>query len=210
MSGVVAAIVSARGVPFLSREFDGCDLVLAGSYGLEIIYPDIEATIDGRAAAARRSLDRAFTRLSDRLDDCAGTILEHHGYTLCVHYHLVSTGCRPRIKELIADVGKDFPDLAVRNLPTSYEIVPPGDWTKADSLSTIALNYKLNDSDRTLTIFAGDSPADEPAFEWANARAGVSIKVGASDNTSAQYCVSTPSDLIEVLECLWRMRGPVA
>jgi len=217
---VTAAVVSARSTAQLRGEFDEQKLILAGNYGLEICYPQrsTNGTLHKSAAKALKQTNTKAAHSAPTLkaarDELAvliraetAAILEDHGYSLCLHWHTVPTEMRPNLHRLVADIAKKFPDLHWRAQPTSYEVLPALDWSKASALAAIAgtiaatsatvsagtdaaaHDATADDSTPLLGgqntmplayVFIGDSAADEPAFAWVNERNGISVKVGSA------------------------------
>jgi len=71
------------------------------------------------------------------LDPAAEAILEDHGYSLCVHWHMVPPGKLDGVHQAVSAATQNFADIEVRTLPTSYEILPLMVWDKASALTQI-------------------------------------------------------------------------
>ena len=175
--GIKVGIISARSIAQLRGDFDAKKLFLAGNYGMEISSPQGDVFIQPFALDAVPALKEVRDQLAAHIKPETGAILEDHGYSLCLHWHLVPPDRLPRIEETVATLKKAFPGLMFSTLPTSYEVKPLTTWNKGEALNQIFKTYHqmLNDS---FALYAGDSSADEPAFAWANARGGISLKVG--------------------------------
>lgn len=181
---ITIAIVSARGIASLKRDFKSPKIILAGNYGMEIQFANGETLVQPQAEKAVARLKEALQTLMLWAGTIDGAIVEDHGYSLCLHWHAVSVDNRPRVQAGMAQINSLFPDLQIRVLPTSYEILPPFDWNKGMALEQIAARIK--DPEIPLYCsFAGDSPADEHGFQWVNSQDGMSIRVGSA---GAQTC----------------------
>lgn len=203
-------VVSARSLAWLSADFPQTKVILAGNYGLEISFPDGERMVHPEAVNLEPELLRLRDALAPLISSPYNAILEDHGLSLCLHWHTVPADQRKRLFHIvddICDVAK-LHHLQCRTMPTSWEFVPRVDWTKGDALQ--AIDARLGLSDERTYIFGGDTSGDEAAFQWVNKRDGISIKVGAADDTAAQYVLAHPYDLRAVLEQLLETRRSAA
>lgn len=197
--GVHVAIVSARGLPGLSEDFDPELVILAGSYGLDISFPSGERFTEASALRSKAPLTRVKERFSRLVAAESRLILEDHAVSLCLHWHMVPVDRQVMVHDLVGGLTREFPELRFKRMPTSYEVQPPVPWDKAHALSEIEQRLNI-DRGRTAYLYAGDSQSDEAAFQWVNSRAGASIKVGISGSTAAAFTVPAPSDLWRLLE----------
>ncbi len=190
--GVKVGIISARSIAQLRGDFDAKKLFLAGNYGMEISSPQGDVFIQPFALDAVPALKEARDRLAAHINPETGAILEDHGYSLCLHWHLVPNEKLPQIADTVNDLKKSFPGLMFSTLPTSYEVKPLTTWNKGEALNQIFKTYHqmLNNS---FTLYAGDSSADEPAFAWTNSRGGISLKVG-----DGQFATSSRFQIIDL------------
>ncbi|HEY9756833.1 MAG TPA: trehalose-phosphatase [Oculatellaceae cyanobacterium] len=175
--GLRVGIISARSIAQLRSDFDSKKLFLAGNYGMEISSPQGDVFIQPFALDAVPALKDLRDRMASAITDLAGVILEDHGYSLCLHYHRVASELLPRLHELMANLKQRFNALLFTQLTTSYEVKPLTPWSKGEALDQIFKTYQKTLKD-SFVFYAGDSPPDEPAYSWANARGGVSLKVG--------------------------------
>lgn len=204
--GIYVAIVSARSMAQLHNDFTGKRLILAGNYGLEIALPGRELFIQPEALNAVPDLKKARDELASLSLSKIGAIIEDHGYSLCIHWHKVLVERRSIVHDALSSLSGSFPQLEFLRLPTSYEIKPAVPWSKGLALDYIFEQY-LNELKSAHIIYAGDSPADESAFVWANNRGGLSIKVGTLEfDSCAQFHLSDLQDLRLFLRTLLQSR----
>jgi trehalose-phosphatase len=183
----------------LKGDFNSRKIILAGNYGLEIAIPDHVPIVQEAAQQAVPFLKQAREKLASMISPTIGAILEDHGYSLCLHYHLVPGENVDEIHRAIRNIAPKFPQLELRSLPTSYEFMPRHDWNKASALAEIAKKLELEPS-KTAFFFAGDTTSDEPCYRWVNERDGLSINVGDKfTSSSAQFQLSSPAQLCELL-----------
>ena len=203
LDGVQVALISARSVAQLQGDTKSAPIILAGNYGLEILFPSGKRIIEPRAAAAVPALKQLRDALFSSLVMCRGIILEDHGYSLCLHWHLVSLADRELLHEQVKTVSSDFSAVEVVERPTSYEFLPAFKWSKSDALDLINSNLEVVPVEY---FYAGDTEADISAFEWVNQHKGITIRVGEDDNLCAQFRVPTPDALYDVVEYVIRRR----
>jgi trehalose 6-phosphate phosphatase len=206
--GVHVALISARSVAQLQSDFDYRRVILAGNYGLEVLLTDGSSIVQAQAIDAVPFLKTVRDELFASLDRTSNAILEDHGYSLCLHWHRVPLSHRDALHLAVSEVISRHRRVRFRKLPTSYEVLPAFTWDKGMALAAICdhLGIGGNGDDRgaryatsTPLFFAGDSDADSPAFEWINARNGISIRVGVPDLLGAQFSVPDPADLHKML-----------
>lgn len=196
LPGLCLAIISARSVAQLRSDVDGDRIILAGNYGVEIMLQDGRMIVEPQAIAAVPSLKELRDNLFVAVGKYRGLILEDHGYSLCLHWHLVSASEIDNVHEAVRQIADQYPQLQAVARATSYEFLPGFRWNKGYALSLI--ESFLPESE-TSFLFAGDTDADTPAFDWINQRHGLSIRVGECDNLGAQFRVSTPAQLHALL-----------
>ena len=208
---VEVGIVSARSVAHLQKDFGAhCEkLFVAGNYGMEISYPGGGKFIHADAEAAKSMLITAKEEMEARIAGGTPVLVEDHGLSLCLHWHLVEEKKLPGVSDMVKRLGDRFLNLHVRNLQTSYEVWPVSEWDKSKGLDLIQAQLKSKDKE-PLFIFIGDSDGDEAAFDWVNKRGGISIRVDERAKklkTCAKYHVDRPSDVHEFLESILAIRS---
>jgi trehalose 6-phosphate phosphatase len=197
------AIVSARGLAQLRSDFDEIGCVLAGNYGLEIAFTDGSSSVQPGAQACRPRLKQVHDELAWLSNADINAVLEDHGLSLCLHWQTVAADKRDIVHKTFDQLPERFPDLHIRALATSYEVLPAMEWDKGKALE--AIHTRLGETTRAPGSFAyfGDSQADEPAFEWINKHHGESIKVGsAGEFTTSKMQVSDTAEVRSVLSNL--------
>ncbi len=198
------AIVSARGLNTLAIECDPSEFILAGNYGLEISFPSGQKFLHPAAHEVSSLLSELgfdlvqMTRYDSRL------LLDDHQYSFCLHVHKIPDEEQQVVRQLVHGLKHKYSSLLFRTLPTSYEIVPAVEWSKADALDRIFSELSLDASKFACMAF-GDSSADEPMFEWVNRHKGVSFSVGERVATQAAGSFDSPAAVIGFLQQLFRL-----
>jgi trehalose-phosphatase len=203
---ITIAIVSARSVAQLQVDFGHQSIILAGNYGLDIRFPGGQTIVQKEAVDAVPRLKQVRERLAKLVEPPTNAILEDHRFSLCLHWHTVPQNSLAEVHKTVQTIKGLFPDLTFRALPTSYEVLPGVKWDKSKALDI--LDQRLIAKTRQcFYAYAGDSPADEPAFAWVNKRQGASIKVGDISFVScAKYHLGDALKLKNLLEELLLLR----
>lgn len=197
LANTKVAIVSARSLKYLLNDFGNHKIILAGNYGFEILFPGSQADVQEFAKNNEPHIEFIAQLLAPLTSTDTGAILDHHGLSLCLHWHCAKKERYEYIHKFIESLSATYDHVEFRKLPTSYEIISKTDWTKACALEHIAKQIdtlsRINEpspqsAPNSFYIFAGDSASDEPAFAWVNERDGASIRVGnAQEPTHAKY-----------------------
>jgi trehalose-phosphatase len=198
---VTTAILSARDIQQLRIDFGEANIILAGNYGMEIIFSDKSSFVLNAASSARPLLEKTKEKLQQLLSSNSKTILEDHGLTLCLHWHLTPPDQIENVHNTVQQVQDTLTGLTWRKLPTSYEIWPAVSWGKAHGLDEIARVLKI-DWHKCFVLYAGDSTSDEDAFDWVNQHHGISVNVGKNRPSAAQFNIDSPAGAAELLKQL--------
>lgn len=206
MSDVHVAIVSARESGRLSRDFPGSRLILAGNYGCEMVLPDGRHLIDPGAEEKREELANLKEALLKAIRPEHNIILDDHRYSLCVHCHMTPPEHIAEIEGIVKQAATGATTVEFRELPTSFEFLPSERFDKAAALDKIERALKLPDRSDIFYLFVGDSPQDEPAFQWVQDRGGAAFSVGTSHNDVARHNLKTPEDTAVLIHDLLTYR----
>jgi len=188
------AFVSGRTLADLDRLLGPGKFPLAAVHGLH------RRDANGQLSSAVRDAD-AFEQLHSALRDIAdafpGTLLEHKGITLALHYRQ-----RPDIEhELIERVESALEDFASRLKLMRGKMVleiKPIDGDKGTAISAFMTEQPF--VGRT-PVFIGDDVTDEDGFRVVNALGGVSVKVNAGPS-QASFRLADTTAVIDWLEQL--------
>ncbi len=197
------AVVSARSLAQLKIDFGAINnLILAGNYGMEILYPGGTAIVSPQASSIRPQVRAAVQTISPLVGSLTGCILEDHGLSACLHFQAAPAEKLVDVHDLALDISRRFSTLHVRRQPTSYEFLPNFSHGKGDALAAIEQTVLGTEHNRPV-FFAGDTEGDESAFAWVNHRHGVSVKIGGEGRPScAQYQLPSPIELRQFLRLL--------
>ena len=187
--GGAIAVVSGRPLVELDRLLRPLKLPSAGQHGLE----HRAATGQVGRAATDISLFGGFEdSLRTFVADHPGTMLEHKGMTLALHYRNAVQARNPA-RTLVAALIADHADrFQVYDGKMVFEIKPVG----VDKGTAVARFMQDEPAFRSrVPLFIGDDATDEFGFAAAQARGGLGLQVGDREPTVADYRIT------DVLAC---------
>ena len=190
------AIVSGRSLKDI-RKFVGLKgIYYIGNHGLEIFAPKsgVRQLIPDEIVS---ELGRIRDRLNSYLKDIDGVLMEDKEYILTIHYRNVDAKCVPPILMALKQEikGSKIP-LCLGYGKMVFEIRPKSAVNKGTAVLEL-LNQV--DQDGVLPLYIGDDQTDEDAFKVLKRR-GITIFVGLSGNSSAQYYVNDPFEVYQFLK----------
>jgi trehalose-phosphatase len=195
------SIVSGRATDDVRSKVQIDGIFFAGSHGFEIVDPQGKVEISEAAQAMRSVIDEVHEKLSSRLKDVEGALVEHVKYTISSHYRLVSEEDFPKVEKAVEDILKEYPGLRKTNGKKVFEIRPRIDWHKGKAVEWI-LNVLGYQGDNHLAIYIGDDVTDEDAFAALDGK-GFGILVADEPRASkATYVIKDTEDVKKVLEAL--------
>ena len=194
------AILSGRALLDLERRCHRLQkTLLIGNHGIES--PFVSAALQENFRTWVREKTQHVAQV---LKNWPGVRLENKEYSLSIHYRHSPTPNRDsqRIEQLLTSLAPNGRLLGGKFV---WNLIPPFAPDKGDALLQVAQSL----GSRRI-VYIGDDLTDEDAFEKLNpARVGVSLQsltvfVGCSDTTRAQYQIRSPSDVALLLEDLAR------
>jgi trehalose 6-phosphate phosphatase len=199
------SIVSGRATDDVRSKVQVDGIFFAGSHGFEIVDPDGKVEISKEAQAIRPVIDEVHQKLSARLKEVKGALVEHVKYTISAHYRLVSDEDFPKVEKAVEDILSEYPHLRKTSGKKVFEIRPKIDWHKGKAVEWIlkVLGYR---PDEHLAVYIGDDVTDEDAFSALEGK-GFGILVAEEPGMSAaSYFIKDTGDVKKVLEALIRIK----
>jgi trehalose 6-phosphate phosphatase len=198
--GLSLAIVSGRSLAQIQRVIPRMSITIAANHGLQIAdrggiwtHPFALHCIPA-LAEVRASLERELRRV-------AGIRLEDKGVVLAVHLRHVDPGGLPAVRKAVREVTKSFRGtLRLTTGKKVLEVRPAVDWSKGEAILRLSSSLGLA---QTLPVFIGDDKTDEDGFV-ALEESGLTIRVGRSQRTKAQYYASGVDQVLTFLEAIVR------
>jgi len=190
------AIVSGRSIKDIRNLVGLKKIYYVGNHGLEIFTPK-NGTKQLVPKEVFHELARIRNRLNSQMKDIEGVLIEDKGSILTIHYRNVDPKCVPPILMALKQEikGSKIP-LCLGYGKMVFEIRPQSTANKGTAVLEL-LNQI--DRDEILPLYIGDDQTDEDAFKVLKRR-GITIFVGLSGNSSAQYYVNDPFEVYQFLK----------
>ena len=199
-------IISGRSLSEIKAMVGIAGIYYAGNHGLEIEGTGLNF-ISPEAAAAQTEINDLVRRLTARLSNIDGVIIEDKGLSLSVHYRLVKEAEQERVADIFRQVTSPLLSegrVRVTSGKKVWEVRPPLDWDKGKAVAAITGEIKaLRNLESLLTIYLGDDTTDEDAFRVTHRPQGWSVFVGGENPSSnADYFLNSPAEVAELLSRL--------
>jgi trehalose-phosphatase len=195
---VTVGVVSGRGLDDLIGMVGLEGLSYGGSTGLELELAG-ERLIPTPASDARALLDSLSATSEIRLAAYPGAWVEKKPFGFTVHYRqLASSRIDPLRTEIANLLEPHGASLHVLDGPLAIEVVPAIDRDKGTALRAIA----ARGGEPATVLYAGDAANDAPALAAATELGGIALGIGAEPPAVAEYRLSDPAALTELLAAL--------
>ena len=204
------AITSGRRLSHVQALVPVPGILLAGTYGIELRWPDGTETQRVDWSVVRPVLDRLKPRWSALLEDQQGFYLEDKGWSLALHARFADEATAQEVlrtaNQLADAVLLDAPNGQFRLLGGHkfLEIGP----SLANKGRTIEFLTQGDRWPHALQVYIGDDDKDEEAFAVIKAQGGFAIVVAAADRASLADCrLPSPADVRQFLQQLAEKRA---
>ncbi len=191
------AILSGRSLSDITKRVGIRGIYYGGNHGLDISGPNVRVT-HPKAITAKPVIDYAKRRLKKKIADIDGAWLEDKKFTISLHFRSVKAVDVPGVKKVFYDVAGEFLEkksLALIKGKKVLELVPDVSWDKGKAVLWILQRLR----DKCLPIYIGDDRTDETAFK-ALRKKGITIRVGKSKNTFADYYLKGYREVLRLLQ----------
>lgn len=195
------AIVSGRALKDIKGIVDTAGIVYVGNHGLEIEGPKLKFK-SIVPAGFRELLQEIKHDLNKRLISIKGIFLEDKGYTLSLHYRLVSKKHIPLVRTAFHEAVMSYlvrNKVKINSGKKVLEIRPPIRWDKGKSILWLLARQEFASKDNTVfPVYIGDDITDEDAFRSLKDK-GLTVFVGKPKKTRARYYLKSPREVMELL-----------
>ena len=198
------AIISGRKLSDIKRLVNIPQLIYVGNHGFEI---EVNGNYKIHPAARRfiPTLKRIKSKLINKIT-VKGAWIEDKSLTLSVHYREVARGRLKLFYQLFYKAINPWEKkIKITKGKKIFEIRPPFDWDKGKAVKWIINKLHLKNY---FPIYIGDDQTDEDAFRALKGKglpagqAGISIFVGKTKRTSADYSLKNVSAVYRFLQIL--------
>lgn len=200
-------IVSGRSLKDIENKAGVKNIAYSGNHGLE--WKIGKKT--GRILAAKKnaeSLTAAEKKLEKILPAYPGALLENKNLSLAVHYRSLAPALVRGFKKDIARIIKPLCRSGRWRILKGKKVVelnPNSGWNKGKFILFVRRYFQNKTKLKILPVYAGDDATDEDAFRAL--KSGITIKIGQSKKSRANYYLKNPGQLAEFLSWLNKMRG---
>jgi trehalose-phosphatase len=191
------AIISGRALPDLRERVRMDEIIYAGNHGLEITGPGLHF-VEPTAAERVEALEELARHLQVRLRPIPGVEVESKVLTASIHFRRASPNRLPEIHKIVQVALNPVVHLfQVTQGWEVFEIRPRVNWHKGLAVRWIreALGRRS-----ALPLYIGDDLTDEDAFRALPE--GITVSVGRSKGTCAQYHLELQESVQEFLQWL--------
>ncbi len=179
------AVISGRGLADLRDRLGLSGVDCVGNHGLELGIGGTRET-HPEAASAEPVIETVCHKLTGRLDEIDGTLVENKGVTATVHYRQVDRNAVETVESHVRDAVADQGDgeIEIHDGKESLELRPAADWDKGSALAQLREHVE----DDWLPLYIGDDTTDEAGFRTLGEE-GITVHVGEGETTAAAYRV---------------------
>jgi trehalose 6-phosphate phosphatase len=193
--GISLVLISGRSRADLQALVGIPGLIYAGNHGLEISGTGF-IFVEPTAARCSKALKELAADLARKLQHIPGTSVEDKGLTLSVHYRQAAATDREEVQAIAhAATANTKHNFRLTRGNQVLEIRPRVPWDKGIAVRWI--REQLG-KPKALTIYLGDDVTDEDAF--VALPEAITIKVGRTSETAAQYQLEGPAVVHRFLE----------
>lgn len=204
---VIVGVVSGRELSDVRSRVGLDRIYYAGNHGLEIEGPGI-SFVEHTAKSRSEELDELVEALSISLGVIPGVWVQHKRLSASIHYRQAARDAVSLVSDMVSRVtalAVQTNRFVLRNGKCVIEVRPAVDWNKGRAVCWLADHLTEKDH-KPIKIYLGDDDTDEDAFKaWPT---GITIRVGESQNTSANFFVPQPSDIRDFLTWLLQTIDP--
>jgi trehalose 6-phosphate phosphatase len=188
------AVVSGRARADVASRLAGIPLLaVVGNHGAEAGFGPVDRSPRKEVEAWRSALERDLCAL-------AGVAIEDKGLSLAVHYR--HAPARADARRAVLAAARRLPGARVFGGRAVVNVVPADSHDKGDAVARL-----LPRAGRPTAVYVGDDATDEDAFR--NASVAVSVRVGRTHLSAAEWYVPCQTDLDGFLRELARARRRV-
>ena len=204
-------VVSGRALANVKKLVDIDDIVYLGNHGFEIEIEGAEIDFGNFSIVRfREILEYLKCEINKELIIFKDVFVEDKSLGLSVHYRLLNSKDESVLKIFLETITKEFiskNEIRIVAGKKVFEIRPPIAWNKGTAVQWVLRKYEAALKDqKAVVIYIGDDQTDEDAFQALN-KIAITIHVGNSQSTAAEYYLESPQEVAEFLEYLVDLKG---
>ena len=200
---VHVAIVTGRSMEDIRGLVRLESINFAANHGFHI-YTNGTEWIHPHAASMIQGFSRLHSILRSTLAGFPEVTFENKQFTLSIHYRNVSPRNVRSVKSLATRTVHTFdPNLRITRGKKVLEVRPHINWGKGNAVLMMCQSGTIRQ--RRIPLFIGDDTTDEDVFRVLRSK-GITIRVGKSTSTKAQYYVKDVEEVRHVLRSIITIR----
>jgi trehalose 6-phosphate phosphatase len=196
------AILSGRSLADILKRVPMKGIYHAGSHGLEIAGPNIQY-VHPKALVAKTIIDRIRRKVEKEIVHIEGILIEKKKFSFTLHYRMADKTDRAFVRKTFCKIiseNSKKQNMAILKGKKVLELVPNVSWDKGKAALMIIKQL----GGTCLPIYIGDDVTDETAFKALSER-GITIRVGFSKKTAAQYYIRDQREILRILQYINEM-----
>lgn len=193
------SVMSGRKLSDIRKRIAVPGIYYSGNHGIDIAGPGIRYT-HPKASSIRPVILKIKHLLGNEIAGIKGAWLEDKKFTLTLHFRTVKKVDISSVKKAFYKIAGNFFGmnlLTVIKGKKVLELTPDISWDKGKAVLLIMKKLK----GKCLPIYIGDDQTDETAFK-ALYRKGITIRVGKSRRTFAEYYLKNYLEVTRLLDQL--------
>lgn len=198
------AIISGRSLGDIKGMVRLPKIIYAGNHGLELEGPGLRS-VSPIPPSYSVILKKLKCKLAARLSHIPGVIIEDKGLTLSIHYRMAPKKNHKIIAKIVADAMRSCSAQKVAGVNPGKKIIEirPLKGSDKGKIASwlLARQYFLLNEQPVVSIYIGDDITDEDAFNALRDK-GMTVFVGRSRTSPAQYYLKDTKEVIKFLEIL--------
>lgn len=202
-------IVSGRALSDVKKIAGIDNIVYVGNHGLEIEGAGIDYQ-NFPFERFREILEYLKLEIDKELIFFKGAFVADKGLGLSVHYRMLDAKNESIFEIFFERITLEFllrKEIRILSGKKVFEIRPPIDWDKGKAVLWLLKPYEdIMKDQRAVAIYIGDDRTDEDAFHALH-KIAMTVHVGDSQSTGAEYSVASPQEVERFLECLVDLKG---
>jgi len=194
------AILSGRSLPDIRKRVQIKGIYYGGNHGLEISGPQIRF-IHPEAKSFKHTIDRVYQSIAKATKNFQGVFIEKKNLSFTLHYRMAGKENKALVRHIFhKTISEEFAGHAFKVIKGKkvLELAPDVLWDKGRAALFILQRLNMD----YLPVYVGDDLTDETAFR-ALKENGITIRVGRSKKTEAQYYLKGHWEILQFLKTIY-------
>jgi len=194
------AILSGRSLADIRKRVRIKGIYYGGNHGLEIAGPQIRFT-HPEAKSFKHIIDSVRQSIEKATRDLQGIIVEKKNLSFTLHYRMASKENKVLVRHIFhRTITEEFSGHAFKVIKGKQvlELAPDVLWDKGRAALFILQKFGTD----YLPVYVGDDLTDEAAFKALKGK-GITVRVGSSKKTEAQYYLKDHREILHFLQTIY-------